>query len=77
MASQEALGELKQIQVASFHEGPRGPGPGIRAYFSVCYYTKCALLKAGCETLKVHLCNIKVCMLPSKVFSICQLKEEN
>ena len=23
------------------------------------YYTKCALLKAGCETLKIHVCNIQ------------------
>ena len=32
----------------------------ITAYFSVYYYTKCALLKAGCETLTIHVCNIKV-----------------
>jgi len=30
-----------------------------RAYFSVYYYTKCVLLKAGCATLKRKVCNIK------------------
>jgi len=28
------------------------------AYFSVYYYTKCALLKAGCATLEIDMCNI-------------------
>jgi len=31
----------------------------LRAYFSVHYYTKCVLLKAGCATLKRKVCNIK------------------
>ena len=35
-----------------------------RPIFSVYYYTKCALLKAGCETLKIHVCNINICMVP-------------
>jgi len=30
-----------------------------RACFSVYYYTKCVLLKAGCTTLKKKVCNIK------------------
>jgi len=30
---------------------------GLIAYFSVYYYTKCVLLKAGCATRKV--CNIE------------------
>ena len=31
----------------------------VRAYFSVYYYTKCVVLKAGCSTLKRKLCNVK------------------
>ena len=33
-------------------------GALIRAYFSVYYYTRCVLLKAGCEILKTNMCNI-------------------
>ena len=33
------------------------------AYFAVHYYTKCALLQTGCETSKIHACNIKICMV--------------
>ena len=47
-----------------------------RAYFSVYYYTKCALLKAGCETLKIHVCNIKICTVPFRAFSISLVKEK-
>ena len=36
---------------------PDEPG----AYFSVHYYTKCALLKAGCDTFRIDMCNIKIC----------------
>ena len=35
-------------------------GVGNRAYFSVYYYTKCVLLKAGRATLKTKMCNIKL-----------------
>jgi len=45
-----------------------------RAYFSVYYYTKCALLKAGCERLKVHACNIKICMVSFRALSVCENK---
>ena len=31
-----------------------------RAYYSVYYYTKCALLNAGHATLKTKMCNIKL-----------------
>ena len=31
-----------------------------RAYFSVYYYTKCVLLKAGRAALKTKMCNIKL-----------------
>jgi len=31
-----------------------------RAYFSVYYYTKCVLLKAGRATLKTKMCNMKL-----------------
>jgi len=30
------------------------------AYFSVYYYTMCVLLKAGCATLEMKVCNIKI-----------------
>ena len=42
------------------------------AHFIVYYYTKCALLKAGCYTLKIHVCTIKICMVRFREFSICQ-----
>jgi len=32
----------------------------LRDYFSVYYYTKCVLLKAGRATLKTKMCNIKL-----------------
>ena len=41
-----------------------------RAYLSVCYYTKCVLLKAGCAALKIDACNIKICMVPFRAFSM-------
>jgi len=37
-----------------------GSGIASRAYFSVYYYTKCVLLKAGRATLKTKMCNIKI-----------------
>ena len=36
---------------------------GFGPQFSMHYYTRCALLKASCEPLKIHRCNIKICML--------------
>ena len=36
------------------------PALTTRAYFSVYYYTKCVLLKAGRATLKTKMCNIKL-----------------
>ena len=36
---------------------------GIRAYFSVYYYIKCVLLKAGRATLKTKMCNIKLLLV--------------
>jgi len=48
---------------------------GTRAILArITYYTKCALLKAGCETLEIHVRNTKMCMVPFRAFSICQLK---
>ena len=35
-------------------------GVCLRAFFSVYYYTKCVLLKAGRATLKTKMCNIKL-----------------
>ena len=40
------------------------------------YYTKCAILKVGCETLKIHVCNIKICMVPFRAFSTTSLVKE-
>ena len=40
--------------------------PQNNAYFSVYYYTKCALLKAGCVTLQRKVCTIKFLRQVSK-----------
>ena len=55
------VGRGSEIAIITITTGLRDT---FSAYFSVYYYTKCVLLKAGCATLKRTVCNIK--FLPQK-----------